>query len=246
MPEMPSLALPQVPWLARHPRDCRAPATLSVHVMPLWALLWWREERGLRRLLPVPPGPGRPPATEDVTGAPLPGMGGDRKCCQPSGAASEWPDCPLFLQAAWAAVGQLPAPLCAPGRACRARGQAGRRGAGACCPPCLEHFPPLSSLLPSSLPALRSALSPRRGPPAGADPAWPTACLKPPSSLSRPRRPRLSPRAGLWGRGAGVRPAGLRAPLPGRGCVLVQLLWTLRPAPSSGRETSGCKGICFK
>lgn len=203
---MPSLALPQVPWLARHPRDRRAPATLSVHVMPLWALLWWREERGLGGLLPVPPGPGWPPATEDVTGAPLPGMGGDRKCCQPSGAASEWPDCPLFLQAAWAAVGQLPAPLCArPGL----QGQGPGRPAGAwsLLPPLPRalssaQFPP--SLLPPFLPALRSALSPRRGPRQVRTPRGrPKACLKPPSSLSRPAPAAPLPAGRALGKGRG-------------------------------------------
>lgn len=74
-------------------------------------------------------------AVEDVTGTPLPGMRGDRKCCQPSCAASERPACHLFLQVAQRVPAACPAQSPGP----RARGLqvtrdspgAGGAGAGA-------------------------------------------------------------------------------------------------------------------
>lgn len=83
MPEVPSLALPQAPWLGRHPgnscplpargpRDALVGVRSRVRENLREGCLWFRLAQGGLA------------AVEDVTGTPLPGMRGDRKCCQPA------------------------------------------------------------------------------------------------------------------------------------------------------------------
>lgn len=82
MPEVPSLALPQTPGWPVTPGTA-APCPLVVHV-----IFGGREEQGSGepsgRRPPVLPGSGAGGRCSGETGTPLPGMRGDRKCCQPA------------------------------------------------------------------------------------------------------------------------------------------------------------------
>lgn len=90
------------------PGNSCAPATLTA----CWCLICFggRERQGLGDpAFRFSLAQGGLAAVEDVTGTPLPGMRGDRKCCQPSCAASERPACHLFLQVAQRVPAACPA-----------------------------------------------------------------------------------------------------------------------------------------